>query len=53
MLNKKKILTLTAMYKFIITNSIVKSIPTLPGMESGEMKKLAEQINVKLETGIK
>ena len=46
-------LTRTAIYKFIITNSIVRSKPTRPGMDSGDMKKLAEQKNVRLETGTK
>ena len=41
------------MYRFIITSSIVKRRPTLPGIDAGEMKKLAAPTSVRVKTGIK
>ena len=48
-----RIHTLTDMNRFTITSSIVKSRPTLPGIDAGEMKKLAAPKSVKVKTGIK
>jgi hypothetical protein len=41
------------MNRFTITSSIVKSRPTLPGIDAGEMKKLAAPKRVKVKTGMK
>ena len=41
------------MYRFIITSSIVNSKPTLPGIDEGEIKKLAAPKSVKVKTGMK